>query len=357
VRPTSAGPPTPLSDALHSPGAGADLWIMGLAIAGLGTILGAVYMITTVVCIRARGMTMFRMPIFTWNIMVTSILVLMVFPLRTAALLGLAVDRHLGGHIFDPANGGLMLWHHLFWFFGHPEVYVVAIPFFGIVTEIVPVFARKPVFGYTTMIYATAGIAALSTAVWAHHMFATGAVLLPFFSFMSYLIALPTGIKFLYCCLQASVTEIHRSNRVVAHRFFSGWFTHRANAGPPVSQVVVGRLLHGGQRPAPAGQFTGDRHVGDQRVLTAFGETAPPLVEAAVARMSARSQGGLHLRRTGPQRGPRGVVGLAMMPGRLDQQTTHMGVVGLGDRPLHPRVARGVVGGHQPHIGADRRSE
>ena len=90
----------------------------------------------------------------------------------------------------------MILWQHLFWFFGHPEVYIVAIPFFGIITEIVPVFSRKPIFGYTTMVYATVSIAALSTAVWAHHMFATGAVLLPFFSFMSYLIAIPTGIKF-----------------------------------------------------------------------------------------------------------------------------------------------------------------
>ncbi|EUA33902.1 cytochrome C and Quinol oxidase polypeptide I family protein [Mycobacterium xenopi 3993] len=142
------------------------------------------------------GMTMFRMPIFTWNTLVTSILVLLAFPLLTAALFGLAADRHLGAHIYDPANGGVLLWQHLFWFFGHPEVYIVALPFFGIVTEIFPVFSRKPIFGYTTLVYATLAIAALSVAVWAHHMFATGAVLLPFFSFMTYLIAVPTGIKF-----------------------------------------------------------------------------------------------------------------------------------------------------------------
>ena len=127
---------TPLTDAIHSPGAGGDLWIMGLIVAGLGTILGGVNMITTVVCMRAPGMTMFRMPIFTWNILVTSILVLLAFPLLTAALFGLAADRHLGAHIYDPANGGVLLWQHLFWFFGHPEVYIVALPFFGIVTEI-----------------------------------------------------------------------------------------------------------------------------------------------------------------------------------------------------------------------------
>ncbi len=187
---------TPLTDAIHSPGAGGDLWIMGLIVAGLGTILGAVNMITTVVCMRAPGMTMFRMPIFTWNIMVTSILILIAFPLLTAALFGLAADRHLGAHIYDAANGGVLLWQHLFWFFGHPEVYIIALPFFGIVSEIFPVFSRKPIFGYTTLVYATLSIAALSVAVWAHHMFATGAVLLPFFSFMTYLIAVPTGIKF-----------------------------------------------------------------------------------------------------------------------------------------------------------------
>ncbi|MDX8145947.1 cytochrome c oxidase subunit I [Lentzea sp. NBC_00516] len=187
---------TPLSNAIHSPGVGADLWISGLVVGGLGTILGAVNMITTVVCLRAPGMTMFRMPIFTWNILVTSVLVLLAFPILTAALLGLLADRHLGAHVFDPANGGVILWQHLFWFFGHPEVYIVALPFFGIVSEIFPVFSRKPIFGYNGLVYATLGIAALSVAVWAHHMYATGAVLLPFFAFMTFLIAVPTGVKF-----------------------------------------------------------------------------------------------------------------------------------------------------------------
>src|SRR5690606_38525862 len=107
----------------------------------LGSILGAVNMITTTVCMRAPGMTMWRMSIFTWNIFITSILVLIVFPVLTAALLGLEADRHFGAHVFDPANGGAVLFQHLFWFFGHPEVYVVALPFFGIVTETIPVFS------------------------------------------------------------------------------------------------------------------------------------------------------------------------------------------------------------------------
>ncbi|MDN5546517.1 MAG: cbb3-type cytochrome c oxidase subunit I, partial [Rhodococcus sp. (in: high G+C Gram-positive bacteria)] len=110
---------TPLSSAVSSPGVGADLWIVGLLVSGLGTILGAVNMITTIVCLRAPGMTMFRMPIFTWNIFITSVLILLAFPLLTAALFALLYDRRLGGNIFDPANGGVLLWQHLFWFFGH----------------------------------------------------------------------------------------------------------------------------------------------------------------------------------------------------------------------------------------------
>ncbi|MGV0868995.1 aa3-type cytochrome oxidase subunit I [Corynebacterium kalidii] len=186
----------PLADAIHSPGVGSQLWIVGVGVGGVGSILAGVNMITTILCLRAPGMTMFRMPVFTWNILVMSLLVLLIFPLLTAAALGVLYDRLLGGHIYDPANGGAILWQHLFWFFGHPEVYVLALPFFGIVSEIFPVFSRKPMFGYVGLVFATLSIAALSLAVWAHHMFVTGAVLLPFFSFMTFLIAVPTGMKF-----------------------------------------------------------------------------------------------------------------------------------------------------------------
>ncbi len=186
----------PLNSIENSPGIGANMWIVGLAISGLGTILGGVNMITTILTLRAPGMTMFRMPIFTWNILVTSLLVIMVFPLLAAALFALAADRLLGAHVYDAATGGPMLWQHLFWFFGHPEVYIVALPFFGIITEVIPVFSRKPIFGYKGLVGATIAIAALSMSVWAHHMFATGQVLLPFFSFLSFLIAVPTGMKF-----------------------------------------------------------------------------------------------------------------------------------------------------------------
>ncbi|GEN78671.1 aa3-type cytochrome oxidase subunit I [Actinotalea fermentans] len=186
----------PLSTTTYSPGVGGDLWVFGLALTGFGTILGAVNFITTIITMRAPGMTMFRMPIFTWNTLVTSLLVLMAFPPLAAALFALGSDRRFGSHVFDPEHGGAVLWQHLFWFFGHPEVYIIALPFFGIISEVIPVFSRKPIFGYKGLIYATISIAALSVTVWAHHMYATGAVLLPFFALMTMLIAVPTGVKF-----------------------------------------------------------------------------------------------------------------------------------------------------------------
>ena len=187
---------SPLTSSVYSPGIGGDMWIMGLTLSGLGTILSGVNFVTTIICMRAPGMTMFRMPIFTWNILVTSVMVLIAFPVLAAALLVLELDRKLGAQVFTSANGGAVMWQHLFWFFGHPEVYIVAIPFFGIASEVIPVFSRKPMFGYKGMVGATLAIAGLSMTVWAHHMFTTGAVLLPFFSFMTFLIAVPTGIKF-----------------------------------------------------------------------------------------------------------------------------------------------------------------
>ena len=186
---------TPLSTQTFSPGLGSNMWVFGLALGGFATILGAVNFITTIITMRAPGMTMFRMSIFTWNILVTSILVILVFPILAAALFALGSDRVFGSHVFDAATGGAVLWQHLFWFFGHPEVYILALPFFGVVSEIIPVFSRKPIFGYKTLVYATIAIGALSMTVWAHHMYVTGAVLLPFFALLTMLIAVPTGVK------------------------------------------------------------------------------------------------------------------------------------------------------------------
>jgi cytochrome c oxidase subunit 1 len=187
----------PLSGATYSPGVGPDLWIVGVIVTSTAGVLGAVNMVTTIFMLRASGMTMFRMPIFTWNMLVTSVMVLLAFPVLTSALAMLFADRHLGAHIFEVQEDGTpVLWQHLFWFFGHPEVYIIALPFFGVVTEILPVFSRRPVFGYKALVFATLAIGGLSVGVWAHHMFATGVVLLPFFSALSLLIAVPTGIKF-----------------------------------------------------------------------------------------------------------------------------------------------------------------
>ena len=187
----------PLSSAIHSPGAGADLWIVSLLLTGFSAVFTGVNLVTTIFYLRAPGMTMFRLPIFTWNMLVTAILILIAFPVLTAAMVFLFADRHFGTHIFSVKGGGVpVLYQHLFWFFGHPEVYILALPYFGMVTDIIPVFSRKPLFGYKGMVFATMSIAALSTGVWAHHMFTTGVVLLPFFSLMSLLIAVPTGIKF-----------------------------------------------------------------------------------------------------------------------------------------------------------------
>lgn len=186
----------PLSNAVNSPEVGADLWLLGLTMGGLGTILGAVNFITTIFTMRAPGMTMFRMPIFTWTVLITSVLVLIAFPVLAAALSVAFIDRQYGSMVFASENGGAILWQHLFWFFGHPEVYILALPFFGIASEIIPTFSRKPIFGYKGLVFATMAIGALSVAVWAHHMYVTGSVYLPFFAFMTMLIAVPTGVKF-----------------------------------------------------------------------------------------------------------------------------------------------------------------
>ncbi len=189
---------TPLSDAVYTETSGGDLWIVGLGLTGIASVLTAVNVVTTVISLRAPGMTMFRMPVFTWSFLAVSFLILLAFPVLTAALVMLFTDRNLGTHFYDVVDGAGMplLWQHLFWFFGHPEVYIIALPFFGVIGEVIPVFSRKPLFGYTAFVVATLAIAAYSFTTWAHHMFATGEVLFPFFSGLTFLIAVPTGVKF-----------------------------------------------------------------------------------------------------------------------------------------------------------------
>ncbi|TMG25919.1 MAG: cytochrome c oxidase subunit I [Chloroflexi bacterium] len=186
---------SPLAQRAYS-GTGTDLWAVGLILIGTSSILGAVNFLTTIFKMRAPGLTMFRLPILVWTVLVTSVLVLMATPVFTSALIMLFIDRNYGGHFFDPATGGnAILWQNVFWFYSHPAVYVMVLPAMGMVSEILPVFSRKPLFGYKAFVFATAGIGALGFSVWAHHMFTTGSVFLPFFSLMTFLIAVPTGVK------------------------------------------------------------------------------------------------------------------------------------------------------------------
>ena len=187
---------TPLSDATYSPGAGGDLWVAGLLLTGVATTMTAINVVTTVVSLRAPGMKMFRLPLFTWTMLVTSVLILLAFPVVTALLALLFIERRFDGQVFDPSGGGdPILYQHLFWFFGHPEVYIIALPFFGVVSEIIPVFSRKPMFGYTAFVLASLAIAGYSVTTWAHHMFTSGAVNEPFFAGTTLIIAVPTGVK------------------------------------------------------------------------------------------------------------------------------------------------------------------
>ncbi len=198
----------PLTTALFS-GREVDFWAFGIQVLGIASMIGAFNFIVTIFNLRAPGMTMMRMPIFTWATLITSILIAMAFPAITIALILLSFDRLGGTHFFSPYNlvdgtlvttgGDPLLWQHLFWIFGHPEVYILILPAFGIVSEVIPVFARKPLFGYGVMVYAIAAIAFLGFGVWVHHMFTTGLGPTPdaVFAASTMLIAIPTGVKIL----------------------------------------------------------------------------------------------------------------------------------------------------------------
>src|SRR6266498_2122690 len=178
-------------------GAGEDLWIAGLMLAGVASILGAINFIVTILRLRAPGVTMMRLPIFSWATLATSLLVVLATPVITAGLVMLFADRRLGTTFFNPARGGdVLLWQHVFWFFGHPEVYMLILGAWGMVSEIIPVFSGRPLFGYTGVVLSFVLITALSFSVWAHHMFVTGQVELPFFSVTTEPISIPTGAPF-----------------------------------------------------------------------------------------------------------------------------------------------------------------
>ncbi|WP_263367791.1 cytochrome c oxidase subunit I [Edaphobacter bradus] len=188
----------PLTAKVFSPGNNTDYWTLGVLLSGIGTTATALNTVTTVISMRCRGMTMGRLPLFTWLMLITSSMIFVVVSPLTAAQIMLILDRYLGSHFFDTqAGGSAVLWMHFFWIFGHPEVYVLVLPAFGFVNEIIPVFSRKAAFGYPAMVAASAGIGFVSLSVWAHHMFTVG--LGPagntFFVFSTMVISVPTGIK------------------------------------------------------------------------------------------------------------------------------------------------------------------
>lgn len=188
----------PLSLTEFSPTHGVDFYTVGLQIAGLGTLIGGINFLATIVTMRAPGMSFMRMPMFTWTAFITSVMILFAFPAITVGLVLLSFDRILGANFFDPGSGGNpVLWQHIFWIFGHPEVYILILPAFGVISEVIPTFARKRLFGYSSMVFATILIAFLGFMVWAHHMFTTGLgpVANALFSISTMLIAVPTGIK------------------------------------------------------------------------------------------------------------------------------------------------------------------
>jgi cytochrome c oxidase subunit I len=188
----------PLNESQYLPSHGVDAWIFLIHLTGISSLIGAINLYATIANMRAPGMGWGRLPLFVWGILIYAILLILALPVIAGAVTMLLTDRHYGTHFFDTANGGsALLWQHLFWFFGHPEVYIIVLPGFGVISEVLPVFSRKPIFGYKAVAASTVVIAFLSMLVWAHHMFATPShtVVLIFFMLSSFLIAVPTGVK------------------------------------------------------------------------------------------------------------------------------------------------------------------
>jgi cytochrome c oxidase subunit I len=188
----------PLASITYSPSGGEDAWIYLIHLTGLSSLLGAINLYVTIVNMRAPGMTWSRLPLFVWSILTYAMLLIIVIPVIAGAVTMVLLDRHFGTHFFDPTQGGsALLWQNLFWFFGHPEVYILVLPAFGIISEVLPVFARKPIFGYKAIAASTILIAFLGLLTWLHHMFTTPTplIVLIFAMIASFLIAVPTGIK------------------------------------------------------------------------------------------------------------------------------------------------------------------
>jgi cytochrome c oxidase subunit I len=218
----------PLSESAYSPGHGIDLWILSLHVLTLSSLAGAINFLVTIHRMRAPGMSWMRVPLFVWSMEVYAALLILVLPALSAGLTMLLLDRQVGTHFFIPDEGGsAVLWQHVFWFFGHPEVYIMILPAMGVISEVIPVFSRKPIFGYTAIALSTVAIGFYSMLVWAHHMFSVGlpGYLQGFFMISSMIIAVPTGIKIFNWLATTWRGNIHFDTPMLFALGFIGIFT------------------------------------------------------------------------------------------------------------------------------------
>ena len=218
----------PLSESAYSPGHGIDLWILSLHVLTLSSLAGAINFLVTIHRMRAPGMSWMRVPLFVWSMEVYAALLVLVLPALSAGLTMLLLDRQVGTHFFIPDEGGsAVLWQHVFWFFGHPEVYIMILPAMGVISEVIPVFSRKPIFGYTAIALSSVAIGFYSMLVWAHHMFSVGlpGYLQGFFMISSMIIAVPTGIKIFNWLATTWRGNIHFDTPMLFALGFIGIFT------------------------------------------------------------------------------------------------------------------------------------
>ena len=237
----------PLSDDAFLPSGGIDAWILLIHLTGISSLLGAINFVATIHNMRAKGMGWGRMPLFVWSILIYSYLLILALPAIAAAVTMLLTDRHFGTAFFDPTAGGdPVLWQHLFWFFGHPEVYIMILPAFGMISEVLPVFARKPIFGYKAIAASTAAIGFLGLLVWAHHMFTTptATVVLAFFMLSSFAIAVPTGIKIFNWLATLWRGNLHFKTPLYFAVGFIGLFVIGGISGIQVAVFPVDWQLH-----------------------------------------------------------------------------------------------------------------